>query len=277
MARLDGVRVALLESRKAADMSLLVERLGGVVTSAASVREVRRDEDMQPALSGLTAGAFDLVVVLTAAAADALFAIASERGQLEPVVRALQATTIACRGPKPLLTLRKRGLSASITTAKPHTTDELLAALAPVPLAGRRALLLHYGERNDALGAALRARGADVTDAAPYEWALPLDTKPLGALIDDTVQGNVDAMLFTSQIQFRHLLQVARENGREAALIAALRDQVVVGSIGPVCSRVIRAAGVVPDVMPGLPNGPSLVQALADYLSMFNPSEEISS
>jgi hypothetical protein len=29
--------------------------------------------------------------------------------------------------------------------------------------------------------------------------------------------------------------------------------------------------------MPGLPNGPSLVQALADYLSMFNPSEEISS
>jgi len=84
-----------------------------------------------------------------------------------------------------------------------------------------------------------------------------------------------DAALFTSQIQFRHLLSVAESRNQTTDLLRKLRDDVVVGSVGPVCSRALRAAGIVPDVMPHLPNGPSLVQALADYYSMFTPPEEI--
>jgi uroporphyrinogen-III synthase len=275
MARLDGVQVALLETRKAAEVALMIERLGGIPRSVPSVCEVRRDSDVQPAIDGLVAGNFDLVVVLTAAAIEALLTAAEEQGRLDAVLAALERITIACRGPKPLLSLRKRGLTAAATTAKPHTTDELLAALSSLPLSGRRALLLHYGERNEACATALAARGATVTEAALYEWSLPPDLAPLTTLVRDIVDRRVGAVLFTSQVQFRHLLEVARRAGVEQELITALRDDVVVGSVGPVCSRAIRAAGIVPDVMPSLPNGPSLVGALADHLSMFDRGAEI--
>ena len=277
MHKLDGRTVALLESRKSDDLASMVRRLGGVPVCAPSVREVLREQDVRPALARLLDGSFDLVIVLTAAACDALFAEAECQNVLTDVVEALKRASIAARGPKPLLSLRRRGLVARVVTDKPHTTDELLAALSAVELQGSRVLLLHYGEPNDMLSTALSKRGARIEELSLYEWALPVDLGPLNALIEDTLSGRIDAALFTSQIQFRHLLSVAESSGRAADFVQKLRDDVIVGSVGPVCSRVLRAAGVVPDVMPNLPNGPSLVQALADYYAMFTPPEEINS
>lgn len=273
MRSLEGRRVALLETRKAADVALLVERLGGTAVPVESVREVRGGEDVRPALARLASGGFDWLVVLTAAAAEALFADAEQHGVLDDVLGQLRHMKIACRGPKPLLALRRRELAADVVTARPHTTEELLTAFDTVDLSGARALLLHYGEQNEACASALVERGAAVTNLSLYQWALPVDVAPLETLVRDTIARRVDAVLFTSQIQFRHLLEVARAIDSEAALIDALRDHVVVGSVGPVCSRAIRAAGLIPDVMPGLPNATSLVQAVAEYLSMFNPGD----
>jgi uroporphyrinogen-III synthase len=244
---------------------------------APSVRELLRVGDFRPVLQRVVASAFDVVVVLTAAACDALFDEANRHGALSGVVDALARTTIAARGPKPLLSLRRRGLTARVVTEKPHTTDELVSALSALDVARARVLLLHFGEPSDTVSTALKARGAHVEDLLLYEWSLPDDVGPLRTLISETIAGRVDAMLFTSQIQWRHLFQVADADGLAAALTKKLRDDVVVGSVGPVCSRALRAAGVVPDVMPHLPNGPSLVQALADYYAMFTPPEETTS
>ena len=277
MQRLDGRRVALLESRKSNDIASLVRRFGGTPICVPSVREVLRAGDFGPALERLAGGMFDLVVVLTAAAVDAMFAEAGRRGSSPGVTDALARTPIAARGPKPLLSLRRRWLVPRFVTERPHTTDELLDALSDLDVRGLRILLLHYGEPNEPLSTALTVRGAVVEDLSLYEWALPEDLGPMQTLIDDALDGRIDAMLFTSQIQFRHLLLVAHAAGLAAPLTKRLRDDVVVGSVGPVCSRALRAEGVVPDVMPNLPNGPSLVQALADYYSMFTPPEEITS
>ena len=83
-------------------------------------------------------------------------------------------------------------------------------------------------------------------------------------------------MLFTSQIQLRHLMQVAGAMQLDVPLTHALRDDVIVGAVGPVRSRALRASGIVPDVMPHSPNGPSLIQAVADYVSMFDERPETS-
>lgn len=271
MPRLDGRTVALLESRRSDDMASMVRRIGGLPVCAPSVREVLRTENVGPAIARLLDGRFDLVVILTAAACEALFAEAERQNVLANLIESLKRSTIAARGPKPLLSLRRRGLSAAVVTGKPHTTDELMAALSTSALDGSRILLLHYGEPNAALSAGLTTRGACIDDLSLYDWGLPADLAPLTALIDDTLNGRIDAVLFTSQVQFRHLLSVAESAGIAHDLVQKLRDDVIVGSVGPVCSRALRAAGIVPDVMPHLPNGPSLVQALADYYSMFTP------
>lgn len=276
MPRFDGQRIALLESRKATDLATLVRRFGGTPLCVPSVREVLREGDFRPRLQALVHGEYDVLAVLTAAAFDALVAESERLQMLDAVVAALGTVTIAARGPKPLLALRRRGLTARVTTDKPHTSDDLLSALRAVHLPGTRVLVLHYGERSEAFSTELAARGATVDDLSLYDWALPDDFGPLQALVRDTVERRVDAMLFTSQVQFRHLLIAAGQIGLEEPLVRALRDRVIVGSVGPVCSRVLRASGIVPDVMPHSPNGASLIQAVAEYVSMFDFTGETS-
>ena len=269
MRPLEGQKIALLESRKAADIAAMVQRLGGTPICVPSVREVLRDTDLQPLLARLTDRGFDLVVALTAAASDALFSEAERHNALDEVIAALKDTTLACRGPKPMLSLKRRGLTAQVVTEKPHTIDELLEALATIEVRGARVLMLHYGEHSGVLSTALIDRGANVEDLCLYDWALPEDLAPMETLVRDTLAGRIDVMLFTSQIQLRHLMQVAAAMELSTPLTHVLRDDVIVGSVGPVCSRALRASGIVPDVMPHSPNGPSLIQAVADYVSMF--------
>ena len=96
------------------------------------------------------------------------------------------------------------------------------------------------------------------------------------AVVRAVVSNELDALLFTSQIQCRHLLQIADGMGVRSELIDALRRDIVVAAIGPVCASALREAGIVPDVMPDMPNSPSLVRAVADYFALTSdPLEEL--
>lgn len=267
---LEGRRIGLLEARKRLELSQLVTRLGGVPICAPALREAQTDIDVAPLLADLTAGRFDIAVVLTAAAMTTLSDTAERLGLLPSVRAALGRMTLACRGPKPQLVLRRLGVCPEIVTGPPHTSAELLEALTAATLRERSVLLLHYGERNDALGAAISGRGAVVTDACLYEWRLPDDVEPIRALIRSAIASELDALIFTSQVQCRHLFLVAAEMGVADQLLDALQRHVAIGAIGPTCASALRAAGVVPDLLPSLPNSPSLVRALADYFDLLH-------
>jgi uroporphyrinogen-III synthase len=52
-----------------------------------------------------------------------------------------------------------------------------------------------------------------VQDVCLYEWALPDDVGPLRNVVARTIAGDIDAMLFTSQVQLRFLLEIAARDG----------------------------------------------------------------
>jgi uroporphyrinogen-III synthase len=272
MPPLTGRRIALLESRKSEELSELVRRLGGTAISAPSVREVPRHDDAATFIEATTTRRADVAIFLTGVGATALLDDANRRGQLAAVLDGLRQITVACRGPKPLGVMRRVGITPAIVTAKPHTTHELLDALASIDLGGKRVLVAHYGERSTDLTTALRERGASIVDVCPYEWALPEDVTPLTNLVRETIAGHVDAMLFTSQVQCRHLFAIAAQLDSAASLAAALNQDVVVGAVGPVCAQAIRDAGVTPDVIPESPNMASLIAAVADYFELTHPT-----
>ena len=83
----------------------------------------------------------------------------------------------------------------------------------------------------------------------------------------DLVKLEVDAVVFTSQVQWKHLLQVATALGLGDDLIHALNSHVVVAAVGPICSAALDAAGVHPQVVPDNPKMGPLVTALAEYFS----------
>jgi uroporphyrinogen-III synthase len=268
MASLHGRRIALLESRKSEELGLLVSRLGAEVLAAPTVREVPVLDDVSTFLDGLATRRFDVAIFLTGVGAAALFAEAERQARLPDTLAALRETIIACRGPKPLAVLRRQGLTVRIVTDKPHTSRELLDALLAVPLQSIGVVLVHYGERNAALADALRRRGARLEEVCPYEWALPLDTAPIAAVVREAAAGRLDAMLFTSQVQCRHLFAIANAVGLAAELTASLNGEIVVGAVGPVCADALRQFGVTPDVIPAAPNMASLITAVADYFDL---------
>lgn len=275
MPTLDGARVALLEARRGSEMAELVRRLGGEPRSAAAVREVPHLEHVPAFLDALSAKRFDVVIFLTGVGATRLLREAQRLGRLDEAVAALGALTTVCRGPKPSGVLRQYGVSVSIRVPDPYTTTELLAAIAAAPIQGRGVALLHYGERNEPLAAGLRARGARLEELCLYEWHLPEDTAPLGALVRVIIEGGVDAVAFTSQIQCRHLVSVAEALGLSERLIEVLRSRVTVAAIGPVCAEALAQHGITPQVVPTQSKMGFLVTELAEYLTRVPPHRRV--
>jgi uroporphyrinogen-III synthase len=267
MPSLHGARVALLESRMSTELAELVRRLGGTPVAAPSVRELPREAETAAFVGELASRRFGVVIFQTGVGATALFREAEKHGRLQDVLAALTDVVLVCRGPKPTAAVRRHGLTPTIVPQKPFTTKEVLEAMAGVDLTSREVALVHYGERNAALADALRARGARLAEACPYEWALPEDVEPLRALVRNP-SGLVDALAVTSQIQVRHLFEVATELGLAKELAIALNEDIIVAAVGPVCAEALKEVGVTPDVQPADPKMGPLLTALADYVEL---------
>jgi uroporphyrinogen-III synthase len=259
--------VALLEARMAGEMADLVRRYGGSVRSAAAVSEQPIDcaKVVQELLTRLEQPARRVFVFLTGVGATALFEEADRQGRLTLLIEALKSGTVACRGPKPTAALKRVGVSPTMSAADPYTSQELLDAMGPLDLASAEVTLVHYGERSEPLAAALRARGAVLHELCVYEWCLPDDIGPLQGLIRAIAAREVDTIIFTSQVQWKHMVRVASDMGLEQSLREALDADVVVASVGPVCSAALREAGIEPRIEPTPPKMGPLVAALAEY------------
>lgn len=269
MSLLDGARIGLLEARLSSELAELVRREGGEPVCAPSVSEAPLDvAPLLPALvDDLRQHRLRIVIFLTGAGAASLLDQASAAGMYEPLVDALRDATTVCRGPKPAAVLRKHGIQVHVNARSPHTTAELLEVLPDDLVAAQGVALLHDGGGNPALVDALRSRGARVQELWSYEWRLPDDVEPIETLIAELIDGRLDAVAFTNQVQVRHLFQVGARIGRTAALRYALRHRTIVGSIGPTCSLALDEHGVPPHTVASPPKMRPLVAAVGEQLA----------
>jgi uroporphyrinogen-III synthase len=266
---LEGARIALLEARLASELSELVRREGGEPVCAPAVTEALVDVSamIHVIIDDINRGRCDIVVCLTGAGLTALLEQAQVLGKLAPLVEAFSRATTVCRGPKPAAVLRRLGIAVGVNARAPHTSAELLEVLPDSVVRQRGIVLLHDGGGNPSLVHALRDRGAWVEEVQSYEWRLPNDIAPICALVDELIDGRIDAIAFTNQVQIRHLLQVGTAMQRGAALLYALRNRIVVGSIGPTCSIALAEAGITPHVVASPPRMRPLVTAVGEFLA----------
>lgn len=251
------------------ELARLIERRGGLAFQFPALREQTIDASAETAalIERLSSGRLPFIVFQTGVGVSALFAEAEKLGQAERLSAALLDVTTICRGPKPTAVLSRQGIKPTVNAAEPFTTNELLAALSPLDLTGAGVAVLHYGERNAALAEALIARGATLDELCLYEWKLPDDLTPLQTLTAEIPRGAFDAAVFTSQIQARHLFQIAESMGQADSLRQGLNQQTATASIGPTCSETLRSLGVEPRVEPEHPKMGPLVLALDRYFT----------
>lgn len=269
MSSLPNAKIAILEARMSSEMAGLIARYGGVPCVTPAVREVRRnsEQEISTFLDHLLTGSIQAVVFFTGAGASALLLEAEQLGRLPELLRALRDVMIICRGPKPTAVLKRHDIPVTLSAREPYTTTELLALLQPLDLRDRGVAVVHYGERNAALVQALREKAARVEELSLYEWLLPEDTGPLQTLVRDILTRRFDGVIFTSQVQARHLFQVAADLDLTQALVVALNTSTIVASIGPTCTAALQSYGVTPHVVPEHPKMGHLIKALFKYMT----------
>ena len=246
----------------------LVRRYGGDPYCVPAVREsaIECTEQVASLITRLSEGSLQVMIFLTGVGAKALFGEAEKQGRWPELFDALQGMTTVCRGPKPVAVLKRAGIHVSIVAPEPNTTAELLEAIASLDLVDKGVGLTHYGERNVQLTEALEACGAKLFEMCLYEWQLPDDIQSLRDLVREVIDGRLGAVVFTSQIQIRHLFQVAEEARLSRELTRALNERSIVASVGPTCTGVLQKFGVTPHVVPEHPKMGHLVLALAQYV-----------
>lgn len=260
------------------EMAGLIERHGGVPYPAPVLQEVylKDSPEVQQLVLDTCAGRIDAVTLLTGVGTQALVSTAAAMGQEAEFIRALDQLTVIARSPKPARVLRRHKIHIDVMPPEPYTTADLVNSLEGWDLSGKVVALQHYGGPNRPLVHHLQGKGAEVREVTLYTWGLPEDEGPVLKMVEGLAAGSIDAIAFTSQPQVGNLLTIAAKSGREADLRAALGvgnnpdddsgDRgAVVASVGPVCTRRLREAGIPVDVEPEHPHMGSMVLALAEY------------
>jgi uroporphyrinogen decarboxylase len=259
-----NLRVASLESRNRDEMTRMIERFGGVPFVSPSMREVPLDDNPTAVdfAHRLITGEIDIVIFMTGVGFKHLLSAVEKRVDRQRFLGVLGDIVTIARGPKPVAAMKELGLTPSHRIPEPNTWREVLTYIdAHVPVAHQTIGLQEYGKTNPSLIAGLEARGARVANVKVYQYDLPEDTQPLEENLRAIVAGERDVILFTSAHQVANMLLMAERLHLEPKLREALRHMVV-ASVGPTTSEMLRDCEIPVDVEPEHPKmGPLLMAA----------------
>jgi uroporphyrinogen III methyltransferase / synthase len=174
-------------------------------------------------------------------------------------VRMLKGVRIGVIGPATAEALARYHLRADLIPEK-YQAEQLLEALAEIPLSAKKVLIPRAAQARDVLPEGLRQMGADVSVVSAYQ-TLPAETEK-EALEQSLSRGEIAALTFTSSstvIQFLALFSRQK--------ILSLLKNVTVACIGPITAKTARENGLSVSVEAEEYTIPGLVRAIEDYYS----------
>ena len=250
-ASLQGVRIAVPESRQLNTLVQLLERRGASVFQIPLVA-IYDAPDPVPVLEWMhrfISAPPALFVVFTGEGMKRLLSLAERHVLKSEFISTLQATEILSRGPKPERVLREIGLK-STHTAKAPTTDGVILTLERMDLTDKSVAVQLYGEEpNQKLMTFLANKQARVDSVAPYIYADDSKTSRVVSFIQQLGNHEIDIITFTSQPQFRRLKQVAKKHGLETELQTGM-NKCCIAAVGPVVRDQLVSEGYEVSIMP---------------------------
>jgi uroporphyrinogen-III synthase len=257
---LEGLKVVVAEHRYGAQLAQLMERKGATVFACPLMKEtaVEDAEGAKRFLDVCETSSVDFIVFYTGVGVDFLF-----RSFNKPDV--IARSKVLARGPKAVAALKRAGVRVDLVADQP-TTEGIIGTLSRHDLRGKTVLVQLYGEPNPALTDALEQRGARVIGISLYSHSEASDRKAVRQLVDKILDGEVDAIAFTSGPQVRFLFDAAAECGKDNDLRDRIVQDVVVVSIGEVTGRALTELGLRAQVTPHEPKMGPMVEALASYV-----------
>ena len=263
---LAGVRVALTGPRKSKEMSVLVEKMGGIpLVRPAQGTVFLDDRSIRDGLVSWISDPPDWAVLTTGMGLDALFEMAEDMEVAGKLLDVLSESSIAARGYKTVNALKKRKLTPLVRDDD-GSTDGLIREFAPHDLAGKKVMLQLHGETAPKLVAWLEEQGAIVRQVLPYRHVPPEEAE-LEQLLNEILNFEVDAVAFTSGPQVRFLTQYAASQDKLEPMLAAFRQGVIPASVGKVTANSMREEGIEALVIPEEEKMGALIVELGRYFA----------
>jgi len=267
----NGLRIASLESRRAADMARMIAKFGGEPCVSPSMREVPIEPN-RPAIDfayRIITGEIPIVVLMTGVGFRYLLKATEKHVDQRRFLDAISDIITICRGPKPVAAMKEVGLKPTHRVPEPNTWRELLKTIDEgIPIANQVVGIQEYGVSNHSLIAGLEARGAIPETVKVYGWEYPEDTGPLESNVKELAAGHLDMLLFTSAHQVVNLFRMADSLSLTDAMRSGLQ-RTVIASIGPTTSEMLRESDLHVDMEPSHPKmGHLVTEAARDAASL---------
>ncbi|MFV8243380.1 uroporphyrinogen-III synthase [Mycolicibacterium peregrinum] len=235
---LDGRRIGVTAARKAQEQIEMFQRRGADVmwAPALSVAPSRIDEgELHRTTQAVVCRPVDLFLATTGTGINSWFESADSWGLGHDLIRVASGAEVLARGPKSAGALAGRGVHVDWSPQSECFAD-VLAYLSRRDLSGKRIVMQEHGQSLDHAAQVLRERGAEVVVASIYRVEGPESPARLNGFLDLVVGHALDAITFTSAPAVASLMSVAVRNGRESAVVNALRGDIVVACVGPVAA-----------------------------------------
>lgn len=246
---LAGFTIGVTADRRADEQAMLFERHGATVVHGPTVRIAPLAEvgDLLAATEAFIADPPDHLVLLSAFGVECWMGVAAAMGLDVELRDAIARTEVWSRGTKPVGAAIVAGLSvANVVEGHEHLLEQLFAVTGG---RGRLALVLDGSGTCDGLER-LAASGVAAHTIETYHYDAPADLEPALRLVRSTVDGQVDAVTFTSRPAVERFAQLAETDGLLDEVLATMRERCVPVCVGPASATAATKLGlrpVVPD------------------------------
>ena len=266
----EGITVGLFETRRQREFSAMFAARGARVLACPLIFPESRgvEEGVRKFVEEAIEGTFAVAIFYTGIGIQAIFDAAEQLGKYAPLKDALGRLTLIARGPKSSGVLKRHGL-ASHSLAQPPTTEGLVKRVEALELGGKRVAVALAGDQpSAALADAVRRRGGDLYEFAPYHYRLPEDLSEISAFLQRVIAGEVGALVFTTPPQVSILMGVAEKLDLSQQLVEAMNRASAVAAVGPVTAGTLARYGVKVAVCPSAEAETmmGLVKAIEDHL-----------
>lgn len=264
MKKLAGKRIALVGQRKNEELSKIIENLGGIpLVRPAQGTVILDDSNVESDIKSLVTGSFDWVICTTGIGMDTLYNIAGKMRYEQEFIEALRKANVAARGYKTVNFLKKLGITP-VVRDDDGSTAGLLRQLAVHDLKGCSVALQLHGDPAPMLIQWLDEQGCDYREILPYKH-VPPNPEVMEQLITEILNGDIDAVNFTSRPQARFFMSYVREKGVEQDILKAFADNVIAVAVGRVTAQALKEEGIERIVVPEYERMGSAIIALAQY------------
>lgn len=261
---LTGKKIALGGTRKIEEFTTIIEKQGGEalwrpLQGTTFFNEVEISDDIVHYIKN----DFDWSIFTTGIGLTTLIDSADKICLKEQFIEKIKETNVAARGYKTFAALKKIDVTPIIQDDD-GTNNSLIKNFAGHDLFGKNVMVQLHGESAPKLIQFLEDQGAKVTQILPYKHTEP-EEQTVEQLCQEIINGEVDAVCFTTMIQVQNLFRYAKEKKIADQIIDRFHTDVVATSVGKVTTEMLLDEGVKRIVAPELERMGAMIIELVKY------------